>query len=454
MKVCKFGGSSVATADQVSRVCDIVLNDPERRIVVVSAPGKREPGDKEEKITDQLIGCAQQHLAGQDARPGLQRVVARYHEIGTRLGVDPAVLDTIHHDFEALLDMGDLSRERFLDRMKAAGEDNSAKLVAGALRARGAEAHYVNPKQAGMVLSDEAGNARVLEESYRNLSQLRHAPGITVFPGFFGATPDGHVVTFPRGGSDITGSILARAVQANLYENFTDVECVRVVDPELVPNARPIAELTYREMRELSYTGFSVFNDEALAPVAQVGIPVCIRSTNNLNAPGTRIVSRRDFTPGEIVGIASLPGFTTLFVSKYLMNREVGFGRRLLHIVEEEGLSYEHSPTGIDSISLILRTKQLTPELRDRIEARIHQDLEPDEVSVEDGYALVMVVGEGMRDTPGIAARATRALARARINIEMMNQGSSEISMAFGVKEDKHKQAVKALYREFFGEHH
>jgi aspartate kinase len=448
MKVCKFGGSSLADAAQVAKVCDIVTSDPDRRLVVVSAPGKRHKGDI--KVTDLLIGCANARLDGKPTDEALEAVVARYRAILEELGVDPAVIDTIRQNLTATLAGNIEHRERFMDAMKAAGEDNSARLVAAELQRRGETARYQNPGEAGLLLSGEYGNARLLHESYDNLARLREVDGITVFPGFFGYTREGEVVTFPRGGSDITGSILAAAVKADLYENFTDVDSVCAVDPDLAPDVQPIREITYREMRELSYAGFGVLHDEAIIPAVHAGIPIRICNTNRPELPGTLIMAERAATHGKVVGIAGSSGFCTVFASKYLMNREIGFGRRFLQFFEEEGLSFEHMPSGVDNISIILREEELDEATEARIVAHIRDELGADSVSVEHGLALVMIVGEGMRYTVGVSRRATSALARAAVNIEMINQGSSEISIMFGVKEADRTSAMRALYNEFF----
>ena len=259
MKVAKFGGTSLADAAQIRKVAGIVTSDPERRLIVVSAPGKRNKADT--KVTDLLIACAQQHLATGAAAKELQAVVDRYAEIARDLGLAGELAERIEADLRARLATSTADPGQFLDTMKAAGEDNSARLFAAYLQSRGAPAHYVSPRDAGLVLSHEFGNAQVLPESYENLAKLRDAPGITIFPGFFGYSPEGAVVTLPRGGSDITGSILAAAVKADVYENFTDVDSVFVANPSVVRNPQAIPELTYREMRELSYAGFSVFHE-------------------------------------------------------------------------------------------------------------------------------------------------------------------------------------------------
>jgi aspartate kinase len=449
IKVAKFGGTSLADANQIRKVCAIVKADPARRIIVVSAPGKRTREDT--KVTDLLIALARARLSGQSGEAERDAVLSRYEAIIRDLGLPEALLREIADDLDRRLAADTKEGGAYTDLLKAAGEDYCARLVAMALTREGVTARYVGPKEAGLVLSDEPGNAQVLPESYENLSRaLGNARDVVVFPGFFGLTPAGRVVTFPRGGSDITGAILAAAIRADEYENFTDVDSVFAADPRLVPEARPIELLTYREMRELAYAGFGVFHDEAIIPAVHARIPIRIRNTNRPDAPGTRVVPERPYTAGAVVGIASSEGFCTLYVDKYLMNREVGFGRRLLQIIEEEGLAYEHMPSGIDNLSLVLREDRLTEAMKARILERCRTELKADDAEFEPGLSLIMIVGEGMRYTVGMAARATSALAHAGVNIEMMNQGASEISMMFGVKSVDRKRAVRALYDEFF----
>lgn len=448
MKVCKFGGSSVADAAQIAKICDIVAADPERKIVVVSAPGKRHSDDI--KVTDLLIACAEARLAGQSARDELAAVTERFVSICADLGVEDGVAADISEALSKTIGSDTEHAGRYLDAVKAAGEDNCARLVAGELRRRGLAAAYVNPRDAGLLLSDDYGNARLLPESYENLSALKDAEGLVVFPGFFGYTPEGEVVTFSRGGSDITGSILAAAVSAEVYENFTDVDSVLSADPSVVPNAAPVKEITFREMRELAYAGFGVLHDEAIIPAVRAGIPICIKNTNAPAEPGTMIVPEHKKVTSRVVGIAGSDGFCTVFVSKYLMNREVGFGRRMLQIFEEEGISYEHTPSGIDNMSVILQEDDFPQATEEHILGRISSELGVDKMSIERGLALIMVVGEGMHYTVGLAAKATQAFAKANVNIEMMNQGSSEISMMFGVKADDCDRAITALHDAFF----
>ncbi|NJD04076.1 MAG: aspartate kinase [Ruminiclostridium sp.] len=449
MKVVKFGGTSLATADQIRKVCKIVASDPDRRLVVVSAPGKRFREDI--KVTDMLIACAKAKLEKGNAEKELSNIINRFSDIAADLGMSKDIANIIATDLKARIDGDTSNKSRFMDSLKAAGEDNCARLVAAYLRGTGVEASYVSPADAGLLLSDEFGNAQVLPQSYANLKSLKNLPGITIFPGFFGYSIKGEVVTLPRGGSDITGSILAAAVEADLYENFTDVDNVYSVNPNLISNPRPIHELTYREMRELSYAGFSVFHEEALVPVFMKGIPVSIKNTNNPGAPGTTILKNRENITDPVVGIASESGFCFIYMSKYLMNREVGFGRKILTILEDECLSYEHIPSGIDNISIILRQDRMDAEKEARVVNRIKAELSVDDISVQRDIALIMIVGEGMQHSIGLASRATTAFFKAGINIEMINQGSSEVSMMFGVKNEDSDNAVKALYQEFFG---
>lgn len=448
MKVAKFGGTSLASAEQVKKICDIITADPERRLTVVSAPGKRRPDDT--KVTDLLIATARARLKGDSGEDELRLVLDRYAEIARDLGLPPDTMEPIERDFYSRLHLPCDNEGLYMDTMKAGGEDNSARLVADYLRNIGVEAHYVNPQDGGMILSDEPGNARVLKQSYGKLRSLRERPGLTIFPGFFGYSEQGNVVTFPRGGSDITGAILAAAVDAEVYENFTDVDSVFVANPHIVDNPVAVAEITYREMRELSYAGFSVFHDEALEPVFHAGITVVVKNTNNPSAPGTRIVPERKVGQHPVVGIAATDGFCSVYISKYLMNREVGFGRRLLQLFEDEGISFEHTPSGIDNMSVIVREATFNRAAEERVLRRIRTELEADEVSVERGLALVMIVGEGMNNTIGLAGRACAAFGEADVNLEMINQGSSEVSMMFGIKAADIPQAVRALYKQFF----
>ena len=450
LKVSKFGGSSLASGEQVRRVCDIITADPERRLIVVSAPGKRHSQDI--KVTDLLIAAASERLMGKIGASECAEAIERYRNIASELELPDEVVEPIAKDLTQRLENSITDKYLYMDMMKAGGEDNCARLIAQALQARGVEAHYVNPKDAGLLLSDEPGNAQVLPEAYNRLRSLSERPGITIFPGFFGYSKEGNIVTFSRGGSDITGAILASTVRAEVYENFTDVDSVFAANPSIVSNPAPILELTYSEMRELSYAGFSVFHDEALEPVYRAMVPVHIRNTNNPKATGTLIVPHRTSREIPVVGIAAMSNVCCIYLSKYLMNRQVGFGRRLLQILEGENISFEHIPSGIDNMSVILREENMPVEKEKRVVEKIRQTLAPEDIFVERDLSLIMVVGEGMRHTVGIASRATGALARAATNIEMINQGSNEVSMMFGVKSTDMDIAVQALYKEFFND--
>jgi aspartate kinase len=448
MKVCKFGGTSVATADQIRKVVDIVTSDIDRKIVVVSAPGKRFSDDI--KVTDLLIRLGEKALANKDTEGDLLEVVDRYRSISDSLGLDGDIIERIEDDLRTRLSRDKKDTLLFMDTMKAAGEDNNAKLIAAYFQFIGVAAKYVGPREGGLLVNDRPERVRALPEGDARLAKLRDEQGIIVFPGFFGYTEDGTLRTFNRGGSDITGSIIAAAVEADLYENFTDVDSVFAANPTVIENPVAIDKMTYREMRELAYAGFSVFHDEALIPAFRKSIPVSIKNTNNPDAPGTLIVKERDYNEQQVIGIAADSGFTAIYVDKYLMNLEIGFGRRLLQIFEEEGISYEHTPSGIDNLSIIIRSRFLTKEKEERIVERIHKELEPDAVIVEHDYSMIVLVGEGMQYTTGLAARAATAIARSGSNIEMINQGSSEVSLVFGVKVQDETKSLKELYKEFF----
>lgn len=449
MKVIKFGGSSLADAGQFKKVRAIIVSDPDRRIVVVSAPGKRSKDDT--KVTDLLIQCARMRLTGRDAGGEISRVISRYETIAADLGLPPGIAQSFHKDLCDRLE-GDRSHpERFEDGIKAVGELYCAQLMAAYLNHSGTPSEFVSPEEGGLLVSEEYGKAQVLEEAYARLAQLRNRSKVVVFPGFYGCSREGRVVTFSRGGSDLTGAILAAAVGAKVYENFTDVDGIAAADPRIQKAPVLIGELTYEELRELSYGGFSVFHEEAMLPVFEAGIPINVRNTNNPGHPGTWVVNTRQETAHCIVGVACDTGFCSIFVEKYLMNREKGFGRRLLQIIEEEDLSFDHVPSGVDHITVILKQNQLSEKMADKIKERILRELGADTVDIERGLSLLSVVGVGMRKKLGLAARLTAALANAKVNIEMIIQGPSELSMIIGVADADGPAAVRAIYDEFFG---
>ncbi|MFG6148576.1 aspartate kinase [Halobacillus sp. B23F22_1] len=448
MKVVKFGGSSVADADQLRKVTEIIKADPERKAIVVSAPGKRH--SKDTKTTDLLIALGESVQINVKNEAVYDQVIERFASIITDLELDYSILNTIQERIDEACALIKTDLKRGMDSLKSCGEDGTALMLSAYLNKRELESSYVNPKDAGIFVSDQPGGALVLDESFDQLFKLREREGILVIPGFFGYTLEGDLVTFSRGGSDITGSIVAAGMKVDLYENFTDVDSVYCVNPMIVDQPKELKTLTYREMRELSYAGFSVFHDEALIPAFKEKIPVCIKNTNNPGGDGTMIVAELPEREGHVAGIASDSGFLNLYVSKYLMNREVGFGRKLLQILEEEGISFEHAPSGIDDMSVIIRDHQLSKEKEECVKERIKKELNVDTISIERDMGMIMIVGEGMNEAIGIAGKATTAFRDAEVNIDMINQGSSEVSMMFGIKAKDLNRAVQSLYRAFF----
>ncbi|MFJ7936881.1 aspartate kinase [Sporosarcina sp. NPDC096371] len=448
MKVCKFGGTSVASAEQIKKVAAIVTADSSRKIVVVSAPGKR--CSEDEKVTDLLIRLAEQALNNKETKKELADVVNRYRLIAEGLGLSEEIMHIIELDLHKRLARDKKDPVFYMDYLKASGEDNNAKLIAAYFAHIGIDAKYICPKDAGLLVNNRPERVRALPEGDELLAKLRDEPGIVIFPGFFGYTEDGTLRTFNRGGSDITGSLLAAATEAELYENFTDVDSVFVANPVIVDNPVAIDKMTYREMRELAYAGFSVFHDEALMPAFRRSVPVCIKNTNNPEAPGTLIVKERNHSTQPVIGIAADDGFSTLFVDKYLMNQEIGFGRRLLQILEEEEIPFEHTPSGIDNLSVILRSKFITTDKKARIIHRVKEELNADDVNIQSDFSMIVLVGEGMRHSIGLAARAATAIARTGASIQMINQGSSEVSLVFGVHKKDETKILKELYAEFF----
>lgn len=448
MKVVKFGGSSLASATQLEKVLNIVKSDPERRFVVVSAPGKRH--DDDIKVTDALIKYYREYIAGNDVTPNQQWIINRYADMIAELGLKPKVLEKISKSITSLATLPIEDNAFLYDTFLAAGENNNAKLIAAYFSQNCIPASYVHPREAGLVVSSEPGNARILPSSYDKIEELNNSDEVLVIPGFFGVTQDGQICTFSRGGSDITGSIIAAGVKADIYENFTDVDGIFAAHPGIVHKPHSIPELTYREMRELAYAGFTVLHDEALLPAYRGKIPLVIKNTNNPEHPGTKIVHKHSKDHLPVVGIAGDAGFVSINMSKYLMNREIGFGRRVLQILEDLNIGWEHMPTGIDDLSIILRERELTPIKEEEILRQLVQKAEVDHAEIEHDLSIIMIVGEKMKSHIGVTATATKALSENNINIQMMSQGSSEVSIMFVVKKNQEKAAIRALYRAFF----
>lgn len=448
--VCKFGGSSVATTQMVQQIITILNENPKRRLVVVSAPGKA--AGIVTKVTDYLLSIAEKSLTQKDIAKDLAGVKQRYYDIYLPLGLTEEQINAVLRRLDDRIEHSQEHKERYRDAIVASGEDMNAVLFAQALSLNGIDAESISPEEAGLIVTPTFGDAQLTEEGAKNIRMLKEhvAQKVVVFPGFFGMTPENEIATFSRGGSDLTGAILADAIDADEYENFTDVNGILSAHPQIIAEPEQIPALTYRELRELSYMGFGVFHEEAVKPVTDKKIPIRLRNTNNLANNGTLIVSERLPDERDIVGIASASNFCSFNISKFLMNKEHGFGRKLLSILEELDLSFEHCPSGVDNLSVILEQDQLHPETVNTVIRRIEQELNPDEVKTEFGLSLVSVVGEGLLHKVGVLASATKALADENINVKIVNQGSSEISMIFGLDSADEERAVKALYNAFF----
>ncbi|MDB4986971.1 MAG: aspartokinase [Myxococcaceae bacterium] len=433
--VCKFGGSSLADASQFKKVRAIVEADPKRSIVVPSAPGKRVASDA--KLTDLLYLCQNSAALGSDFSAPFGIVRERFLEIERDLGVDAAMsthLDKLH---------AQLIEGVSKDYVASRGEYLNGLLLAGYL-----EAVFIDPQDAIIVTH----NGGVDHETYRLLGErLSDTKRRYVVPGFYGRDHKGHVKTFSRGGSDISGAIVARAAKAELYENWTDVSGLLMTDPRIVPDAKPMEEVTYAEIRELSYMGASVLHDEAISPVREVGIPICIRNTNAPHHPGTRIVNKLSAEvekATEIAGIAGKRNFSMISVEKSLMNKEVGFAYRLLGTLERFGISFEHCPSSIDSMSVIVESSQLEDKVESVLDD-IRKSLQPDKLEFVPQIALIAIVGEGMAKTIGISAKVFIALRDAKVNVRVINQGASELNIIVGVVPEDYEKAVRALYDAF-----
>ncbi|SFG24363.1 aspartate kinase [Lachnospiraceae bacterium C7] len=430
MKVVKFGGSSLASAEQFAKVGKIIRADKTRRYVVPSAPGKRH--NKDTKVTDMLYKCYGLAEADEDFRVLLMKIKDRYDSIinGLNLRVN------LEEEFKVI-------SKNFKEKI---GEDYAAsrgEYLNGIVMA--AYLGYKFIDAAEVILFDEDGNLK-LEETLKVLrARLEETPNAVV-PGFYGSKPDGSIKTFSRGGSDITGSIVARAVHASLYENWTDVSGCLVADPRIIDNPVPIDVITYRELRELSYMGASVLHEDAIFPVRKAGIPINIKNTNAPEDPGTLIVESTVTKPSyTITGIAGKKGFVAVNIDKDMMNGEVGFCRKVLQAFEENDISIEHMPSGIDTMTVFVHQDEFK-EREQQIIGSIRHKVDPDIIDMEGDLALVAVVGRGMKSTRGTAGRIFSALAHSKINVKMIDQGSSELNIIIGVSNSDFEDAIKAIY--------
>lgn len=441
----------MASSSTIKDVIRMITGDPARRIIVVSAPGKRPDVKDDIKVTDLLIACAENRDKPKKREKLVDDIVKRYEEIACGLGVDAELSDMCRNDLRERIVSEESDTAKYMDRLKAFGEEYAARFLAAVLDGSGVPAEFVSPQEAGMIVSDRFGDAELDPASYERIAKKLSRPKkVIVFPGFYGITESGDIATFARGGSDLTGAILAAAVNAKVYENFTDVPGIFCTAPNLLKGVKPrkIHRLSFEELRELAYTGFNVFHHEAMLPVMELEkpVPIHVRDYRLPDKEGSLIVGGRRYMKGRIIGIAAEKGFISYTVTKRLMNREIGFGRRLFQIIENRGISYEHSPSGIDSISVIIKkNRSFTPKFKRELKEEIESEL-GGSVKIEDNLSMLAIVGLGMKESVGIAARAFGAIADAGVNIEMISQGASELSIFIGVKERDTRKAVTALY--------
>ena len=429
-KVVKFGGSSLASARQFKKVGDIIRSDKARRYVIPSAPGKR--SSKDEKVTDMLYACYDAASTGGSYKKLLNKIKDRYHEIINGLDLNL----NLDHEFERI-------EENFLG---GAGRDYAAsrgEYLNGIVMANYLGYEFIDAAE--VIFFDDKGNFEADLTNQELAERLEHVDR-AVIPGFYGSKHDGSIKTFSRGGSDVTGSIVARAIHADLYENWTDVSGFLVTDPRIVEDPEVIETITYKELRELSYMGASVLHEDAIFPVRKEGIPINIRNSNKPEDKGTLIVESTCRKPHyTITGIAGKKGFCASNIEKAMMNAEVGLGRKVLQVFEKYGISFEHMPSGIDTMTIMVHQDEFV-EYEQSVIAGIHRAVEPDSVELESDLALIAVVGRGMKATRGTAGRIFSALAHARINVKMIDQGSSELNIIIGVRNDDFESAIRAIY--------
>ena len=434
VKAVKFGGSSLASAEQFKKVKNIILSEEERRFVVPSAPGKRFSDDI--KVTDLLYRCHGEAKVGMDFTHTLDTIKSRYEEIIKGLDLDLSLDDEIAVIAE------NLKKGTSIDYIASRGEYLNGIVLAKCLG-------YEFIDSAEVILFDENGKF-LSEETNEKLSERLSTMDNAVLPGFYGSMPNGEVKTFSRGGSDVTGAILARAIRADVYENWTDVSGFLAADPRIVENPEVIEVITYKELRELSYMGAGVLHESVIFPVRKEGIPVNIRNTNAPEDKGTMIVESTCHVPGHtITGIAGKKGFASVNIDKDKMNSEVGFGRKVLEVFEHNGISFEHMPSGIDTMTVFVNMEQFIPK-EQLVLSQLHQAVHPDSIELEADLALIAVVGRGMKNSTGCASKIFKALAEANVNIKMIDQGSSEMNIIVGVRNSDFNNAIKAIYKAFF----
>jgi aspartate kinase len=432
-KVVKFGGSSLASARQFKKVKAIILADKSRSFVIPSAPGKRDK--KDVKVTDLLYQCYDAACAGQSCKKILDQIKKRFMDIIDGLDLN------LNLDFEFDKIQENFNRRLGRDYAASRGEYLNSLIMS----------HYLGfpfVDAADVICFDEKGNFLV-DKTNHELKEHLAGYKQAVIPGFYGSRPDGTIATFSRGGSDITGSLVARALLADLYENWTDVSGFLVADPQIIDNPVPIETITYRELRELAYMGASVLHEDAIFPVRAEGIPINIRNTNRPDDPGTMIVENTSRKPRyTITGIAGKKGFCAVNIDKTMMNTEIGFGRKDLEVFENCRIPFEHMPSGIDTMSVLVHQDEFQ-ETEQTVISGIHRVVHPDSIDLESDLALIAVVGRGMKAVRGTAARIFAALSHVNINIKMIDQGSSELNIIIGVRNDDFENAIHAIYNIF-----
>ncbi|MGY3742343.1 aspartate kinase [Leuconostoc inhae] len=450
MKVSKFGGSSLADGRQLQRVFDIIQSDENRKVIVVSAPGKRFKDDI--KVTDLLLSYAKATVDDTDAADIIETIKNRYHAIGNHFQLPAYELADIDEQIDHLSTKHYRSFDYLYAAFAAHGEYLNAQLVAKVFSHLGVPARFVDPQEIGLQVDDNARSATFDVKSYQSIAKLDlNTSERLIIPGFFGYTKNGDMATFSRGGSDITGAIMARGLSADLYENFTDVSAIYAVNPTIINHPAAIEQMTYDEMRELSYAGFAVFHDEAIIPAIQGGIRINIKNTNEPDAPGTFIVPPTEVQQTRpVTGIANSNRFAALYLHRYLLNKEVGFTLRILEILKRHNISYEHMPSGIDDLTIIFDKTSLSQEQVDNMLADIASDIKPDTLKWLPSYGIIMIVGEGMRNRIGALTEIVTPLKEHGISLQMVNQGASEISIMLGIQPDLADRAVKAIYDNIF----
>lgn len=432
-KVVKFGGSSLASAEQVIKSASIIKAEASRRFVVPSAPGKRFDGDT--KVTDLLISCFKKS-AGGDWEADFAEAENRYRDIIAGLGLDLS----LEPEFAVIRE--NIGKGTTLDYIASRGEYLNGIILAAYIG-------YEFIDAAEVIFFDENGKFDA-NKTNTVMSERLSGKKNAVIPGFYGANPDGSIKTFSRGGSDVTGAIVARAVMADIYENWTDVSGFLMCDPRIVENPRPINIITYRELRELSYMGASVLHEDSIFPVKLASIPINIRNTNRPEDKGTLIVTSTDGyrTDDIITGIAGKKGFSVIRIEKDMMNQETGFAMKVLKVFADLGISFEHLPSGIDTMCVVINASDIAGREYE-IASAIQRAVNPDNIHIDKAMGLIAVVGRNMAGMPGTAARIFSSLAESDINIRMIDQGSSELNIIIGVDEASFKRAIKAIYKEF-----